>query len=300
MMLSVCIPVHNFPVTDFVLSLKQQCDACDHPVEILVYDDASTPEWLEVNRALLQIDAIRYLMLPDNVGRSRIRNKMAEDAKGDYLLFLDGDSAMEHGDFIGTYVRHCRENTLLYGGCSYQREKPENPEYFLRWLYGQRREAVPYETRRKNPGKYFTGNNFALQKDIFLEHPMNTNIHGYGYEDSLLLANLKQSGVFVQQLDNPLRHTGLEPARIFLEKTDEAISNLAMLVRKNLAPDNIRLLKYRHYANKMGLSDHIYRSFTKRKSQIMANLLGSNPQLSTFDFYKLATLAGHLRHAAEV
>lgn len=64
-------------------------------IEILIVDDCSD-EWCgEIIRSYLPRDGrIRYLRCDKNVGISAVRNKIIENARGEWILFVDGDDAV--------------------------------------------------------------------------------------------------------------------------------------------------------------------------------------------------------------
>ncbi|MGB3618252.1 MAG: glycosyltransferase family 2 protein, partial [Catalinimonas sp.] len=105
--LSVLLPTYAWYVRPLVTQLLAQfadvggVDAC----EVLVFDDASPPAFRRQNEALGRYPGVRFRAYEENQGRARIRNRLAEAARGEWLLFLDADSAAPHGDFLRHYLR---------------------------------------------------------------------------------------------------------------------------------------------------------------------------------------------------
>ncbi|KKK69352.1 hypothetical protein LCGC14_2934920, partial [marine sediment metagenome] len=64
---------------------------------------AAVPELLEALEAVVQ-DAEAYFELEENIGRTKIRNLIAQKAIGKYLLFLDADGLPDNNDFIGKFL----------------------------------------------------------------------------------------------------------------------------------------------------------------------------------------------------
>ena len=91
-MLSVCIPVFNYDARPLVKELLLQAWRLESDVELLVYDDGSDPKFQQLNREIGDNAAVRYREMPQNLGRGPIRNRMAREALGDYLIMLDVDS----------------------------------------------------------------------------------------------------------------------------------------------------------------------------------------------------------------
>ena len=88
-MLSICIPVYNVVVIELVNELYHQSLTIKEKVEIIVIDDKSMDEIRLRNSSISTIST--YIELPQNIGRSRIRNHFLNYTNYDYLLFLDCD-----------------------------------------------------------------------------------------------------------------------------------------------------------------------------------------------------------------
>ncbi|MCI5054819.1 MAG: glycosyltransferase, partial [Flavobacteriales bacterium] len=139
-MLSILVPIYNFDCTTLVNSLNGQASKIDVPVEILCIDDNSNLSTQQKNSTLASLEYVDYQVLEENIGRSKIRNLLAEKANHKYLLYLDCDSEIINDDYISKYLDHINENEVIYGGRSYRNEKPKEKKHYLRWHYGRRRE----------------------------------------------------------------------------------------------------------------------------------------------------------------
>lgn len=281
-MISILIPVYNRDVTDLVKSLQDQCVQLGCDYEIRVYDDHST----ELPLATQQLPAeVIVKLLSQNIGRSKIRNKLAQDARYDMLLFLDCDSTVTHPNFLKQYIDNYSSTSVIYGGTSYQSTPPE-PPYYLHWLYGVKKEALLYKSRSKSPALHFHSNNFVVPKDVILKHPFDESIQGYGYEDVLLGKHLMSNGINIVHIDNPVQHDGLESCNTFLNKTREACGNLAELTYQNkLLPTKLT----RAYAklSKTGLWKIFNNKMKKDEQSILENLCSSSPSLYKLQLLKL-------------
>lgn len=138
--ISGLIPGYNFDVRPLVASLAGRCLALESPWKILCLDDGSTAELRQLNRALQDIPGVRCEELPQNVGRSAIRNRLAEMASFLYLLFMDCDSAVVRPDYMAQYATHCRPDAVLCGGRVYASDPPVNAAFLLHWTVGKSRE----------------------------------------------------------------------------------------------------------------------------------------------------------------
>ena len=103
MKLSILIPVYQENCIKLVSDLLNQTKRLSIDSEILVFDDCS-PIKCEDNRTLSDMERVTYRELEQNIGRSKIRNLLADTASGDVLIFLDGDSGIVREDFIQKYV----------------------------------------------------------------------------------------------------------------------------------------------------------------------------------------------------
>ncbi|PKP38904.1 MAG: glycosyltransferase family 2 protein, partial [Bacteroidetes bacterium HGW-Bacteroidetes-15] len=90
-MISICLPVYNFDVNELTEDLLQQAREYNIDIEILVFDDASLSYYKKRNSGMASKSHIQYLEFDQNLGRSKIRNRLADFAKGNWLLFLDCD-----------------------------------------------------------------------------------------------------------------------------------------------------------------------------------------------------------------
>jgi hypothetical protein len=231
-MLSVLIPIYNFDVRHLVRELDRQAALMDVSCEICCLDDASEASFQQKNRELSQLPHVRYEELTQNVGRARIRNQLSARAQYDYLIFMDGDSAVIYPDYLQKYLALLPTQDVLCGGRVYQEKPPADPDLYFHWWYGKNREQREAAERAQNPHHGFMTNNFLIPKQQFECILFDENIRQYGHEDTLFGFQLKEKGVDVVHLDNPLEHIGLEKKAVFLRKSRQAVDNLAMLLHK--------------------------------------------------------------------
>jgi succinoglycan biosynthesis protein ExoO len=90
---SVIIPAYN--VTGIIgRAIRSAAAQTFPPLEILVIDDCSTDDTVDVVRALgREIPALRLLSTPANGGPSAARNVGLREAKADWIALLDADDA---------------------------------------------------------------------------------------------------------------------------------------------------------------------------------------------------------------
>jgi glycosyltransferase involved in cell wall biosynthesis len=293
-MLSILIPIFNFDVTDLVLELNKQSIAANVKYEIILLDDASTDSFREINRNLSNQNHIKYIEETDNIGRSKIRNKLASLASYPYLLFMDCDSQIPNPDYIANYLNYCEEDIVIYGGRIYSQQRPAETELLLRWKHGRSREEFTADERIKSPNKSFMTNNFLISVSLFNKIRFNEEMEGYGHEDTLFGYDLKKNNIKVLHIDNPLVHIGLESNSLFLLKTRESIRNLKNILNQNgyekLLVEDIKLLGYYKFFHKTKL-DYLVRILFRISERLLErNLLSKNPNLLVYDLFKLGYL----------
>ena len=292
-MLSICIPVYNFDVRTLVYDLHKQAMRCDISFEIILMDDASDEIFREINKSI-ELENVRYIQLDKNIGRAKIRNCLAEEAKFSFLLFMDCDSAVASPLYIKNYTCFFDYLTVCCGGRIYESKKPADSTY-LRWKYGVERECASVSERNKNPNSGFQTNNFLIHKSIFEKVRFNEDLIGYGNEDTLFGLELLEQKVIIQHIDNPLIHTGLESASDFLEKTENGIENLhrvELLLREKYPKyiNHSRLMRTKLSLQKLHLLACVSKLFGMMKRSMKNNLLSKNPSLMIFDLYRLGLL----------
>lgn len=289
-MLSILIPIYNFNVVDFAKDLSNQASLCNIDFEILCFDDGSTNEFKVKNSQITTIQGVVYNELPQNIGRSKIRNLLAENAKYEYLLFLDCDSKSNSNQFIANYIKHATPKTVVYGGRNYDAKSPQEKDIYFRWWYGLNRETITVNDRAKQPYHSFMTNNFLIPRDLFLSIKLNEELTGYGHEDTLLGIALKTKQIPILHIDNPLCHIGLESVDEFLQKTREGLQNLVVLIQSGQVDNSIKLYRYYELVKKIGVENKVLEYYLKNKSNIEKKLKGEKPNLRWFDIYKLGYL----------
>ena len=286
-MLSILIPTYNYNIVPLVLELQKQCLECKIDFEIIVFDDCSKSHSTE-NKEINSFKNCRFEKLEKNIGRSAIRNLLAKTAQFENLLFLDADTIPIHTNFIQKYCTQIdKKEKVVFGGIEYQKERPEKSK-LLRWIYGNARESLSVEKRKKNPNISALTSNLLIRKAVFLQHKFDESIIKYGYEDLLFLATLKMNGIIVKHIDNPTFHLGLEISQEFLNKTKIALENLKSLTEtSSLDSSESKILSSYFLFNKLRTIPFIIYFFNTFEKKITINLLSDNPSLVLFDLYKL-------------
>lgn len=282
-MLSILVPIFNFDVTNFVSELHQQCINENIEFEIICIDDKSTLNYKKINSTLKTLPNVSYTELDVNIGRSKIRNLLAEKANFNNLLFVDCDSKISSTNYIKNYLSNIENYNVIYGGRNYL-ENCDNAKK-LRWLYGVKRESISASIRNMNPHTSFMANNFLIKKEIYNSIKMDETITEYGHEDTLFGKELKRKNISILHIDNPLTHIGLENSSVFLDKTKNGIVNLCNLYKKGKIGNEISLISA--YEKYKILIPFYLPILTLLKSFFIKNLKSDKPNLLYFDLYKL-------------
>jgi glycosyltransferase involved in cell wall biosynthesis len=286
-MLSVLIPTYNYNIYPLVRALNNQAQNAGIVYEIITLDDGSA-SFNEENSAINSLGNCRYEILEKNIGRSAIRNMLAEKARFENLLFLDADTFPVYDNYIEKYISQIDgTEKVVYGGIRYQAEKPKQNE-LLRWVYGNAREALSTEYRIQNPYLSFLTLHFLISKSVFRKVRFNENIPNLRHEDTLFSFDLKEQNVPVIHIENPAFHLGLESSEIFLRKSEEAVLNLKYLIdNKLMDPEYTRISDLYNKLEKYRLRGLIGFIHKGSKPLFLKQLLGNSPSLLRFDLYRL-------------
>lgn len=286
-MLSVLIPVYNYNILNLVQDLHRQLEVSGVAFEILCLDDSSNMHYPD-NDTINTLSNASYFFLEKNIGRSAIRNLLAQKANYDTLLFLDADTAITKMDFIDTYLNAITsESQIIYGGIKYQKERPPQDQ-LLRWVYGQQREALRVEERNKDSHLRFLTLNFIIRKNVFNHIQFNETIPNLRHEDTLFALETKRANISVIHIDNPVMHLGLESSEVFLKKSLEACESLKMFVNKKLIePQETYLSKTAQKIDQIHLTPLVIWFYKIFRNRMRTNLLSEEPTLFIFDIYRL-------------
>ena len=292
--LSILIPVFNWDVRPLVASLVAQFTDWNGPVELLLLDDGSRDESRVLHRPLAVLPGVRYRELPRNVGRAAIRNQLAAAAQHEWLLLLDNDSLLPDNQFLARYAAVRSSAAVLIGGTSYEAAPPADAALRLRWHYGRVREARPAAVRQAAPYGQLTINNALIQADIFRRFPLDERLTGYGHEDTKFGVELSAADVPVLHLDNPVLHVGLEAAAVFLDKSEQAVRNLAQVFRDDGLGTEARVLQAALRLRRLGLAPAARAALGALAPALRRQLLGAAPHLRALDALKLYWLLREL------
>lgn len=284
--LSILVPVYNYGVEPLVRALSAQCVALSLDHEIRVYDDGSAPLWASANQGVQELPGVTYQVLGQNIGRSRIRNLMAKEARKDLLLFLDCDSGIPTADFIAAYMAQA-DAAVVVGGTLYAPGPPVDAQHRLHWKVGKAREERKASQRATSPYRSITLNNILVAKAAFLHVLLDESIRTYGHEDTKFGQQLKEQGITIRHIDNPVVHNGLSTNTEFLAKTREAQRNLYRLYATGCYGTGTGVVRTYRQLARLGMTSVFTAGYRLMQPLVERMLLAGTAPLFFFDVYKL-------------
>ena len=293
-MLSICIPVYNFNVTELVKSLHDEAETLAIAYEIIIADDASNEDFRKENSLLSKLSNVRYMYSETNRGRTGNRNFLFQKAQYPYILFMDCDSKTSNRDYIKAFLPYCVPGCICSGGRIYSRAKPKDNKHVLHWKVGRSRESKSAGVRSKKPNNSFMSFNFLIDRNIFKVVKFDERLQGYCNEDTLFGIELKKRGITIQHIDNPLYHIGLEGAEPFLSKIEQGLENYHKINRlydnDPVFIESCKILRVEQRIKKWRLVPCVKTLFNVTKKWMYNNLTGKNPYLWVYDLYRLGYL----------
>ena len=228
--LSVLIPFFQYDPT----ALIERLDAGGAAVEIIALDDGSGDPALagRVARAVRALATpARLVLLERNVGRAAGRNRLAAEARGRWLLFLDADMLPDAPDFLRRWLEvvEAHAPAVAFGGFSVT-QAPVRRVHSVHRAMALRSECLSAAQRRRAPAKYVFSSNLLIRRDVFDAEPFDPAFVGWGWED--VEWGLRVSRRWpILHVDNPATHLGLGSAREMAAKFEQSAANFARVVR---------------------------------------------------------------------
>lgn len=289
MNISILIPVYNSVCLELVKSLQAQATLLhNYKIEIIVADDGSTNmDTVSQNETINKIPNSRYIHRKKNEGRAAIRNFLAQQAKYDWLLYIDCGMAIHRKNYIKTYCLQS-DNTpfhIIYGGYQISEETPDL-SHNLRYIYEKHsKKNCDFKLRQQHPYQDFHTSNFLVLRDIMLANPLDENFTHYGYEDVLWGKTIQEKNIKIKHVDNPVFMNRFADNNSFTAKTEEAMRTLHLF--SDQMQGYSKLLAYYNKIKKYHLSKCLTMTYNILGKSIRKNLVGNNPRLFLFNIYKL-------------
>ncbi len=292
MTISLLIPVCDYDIVALVYSMKSCIGRIPELTEIIIGNDGSSAEFKAKYRSL-EGDGVRILDSPVNIGRAAIRNRLALEAKGDFLLFIDADTMIPGTAeaYIRKWIPVMSAARVACGGVIYHKSPPGDPDRILRWKYGRKKDELKASERNKHPYQKFSTFNVLFDRTIFSKLRFNEELKQYGHEDTLMSYQLHKAGVSILHIDNGLLHEGLESNREFLNKTKLGIENLSklydMVTDKLAFSSTVRMLQIYNVLKIFRLTLILAGIYIRYRERMELKIDSSDPPLWLFRFYKV-------------
>lgn len=202
MLISVIVPTYNAEkyITKCISSVVSQ----KVPLELILVNDGSTDSTASLCAQQARTDTRIKLLSVPNGGPSTARNIGLEEAKGDYIFFLDADDYLEPAALQKLLEQHIESGADLtvcdFYNVNTTRTPSKNGKYFLTDTLLDKRQVDDY-------------------LDVYLDAPNNYPLFSYSW-GRLFDANIIRRNKF---RFNPLLHT-----------YEDVAFNLAYLTKTNL------------------------------------------------------------------
>ena len=288
--LSVLIASYGDDVSPLLEALKSCIDFGlpeGWDIEILISDQYDTPHQGALDWQ--QMPSVRYIHSKSK-GRARNRNELAEEAKGDFLLFLDADALPKTAGFLNRYCNYAANSGVVVGGTAYM---PGHLSHRLRVKVGKIKEEASPAKREKQPYNSFSAFNFMIRSDLFELVKFDTSITKYGHEDTLFGYALRHHCLHILHIDNAAYHMGIDEDATFMEKTQHAVEGLAELAKLGKIDEEVQLFRYYLWAKKIGTLPLLRMSNKLFGKALKSRLSSGKGPLVFFDLYKLLHFSAH-------
>ena len=290
-MISFLIPTYNFNCMMLIMNLFQQSVDLKKKTmgtfdfEIIVADDASPcQEFVQCYQSMTSSEGCRFISLPENYGRAKIRNFLAGEAQYPYLVFIDCDAEICTPDFVASYWQARDQGDVVCGSLRNPKVCPNGGE--LRYCYEKSAECQrTVAFRSAQPYTYFTTFNVLFHRSVFQKLRFDERCTEYGYEDALMGVMLEKYGYQIAHIDNPLIHNGIDASAVYLSKIETSLNVLYKLGEPLHSASALVILKRKLAA--AGLLTVVRRVFSLFKHRVRKNLLGKHPSMFLLKFYKL-------------
>lgn len=287
-MLSILIPTYNCACNQLVAELSRQADALRIVYEIVVVDDASTDAAIvQKNSQIATMPNCRFVRLDEKIDIAKMRNRLLQEAKYQWILCLDADVFPADADFLKRYADAMGQARVVCGGLAYRsgNEQNVNP---LRYKYGVTHEVLTLKQRQACPYMSFKTSNYLIDSKLAQQIRFDETFVDYGHEDTLFGEKLQLAAEPILHIQNPVYHDDTDTAEQFLAKTRCGIENL------KAHADELRgysqLLQTYSKLRKLHLTGFVAFKFRLLRRMLERNLLGNRPSIRIFGFYKLGYL----------
>ena len=240
--LSVLIPYFKDDPTALLHALLSQT-AEQSGIEILIYDDGTGDADLntKVCAAVKSAHSSVHLMIAHgNKGRSAARNALQENARADWVLFLDADMRPVSHRFLSNYVDliEAEMADVIFGGFTVA-EKAQDPDQELHRALSEVSDCLSLIARQAAGPQFVASSNLAVRKAVLDAEGFDDGFSVWGWEDSEWAARVAKRFELIHA-DIPALHLGLESTETLLRRFKTSGHNYVRFTEKH--PDIAKTL----------------------------------------------------------
>ena len=240
--LSVLIPYYKDDPTALLHALLSQTTEQSN-VEVLIYDDGTGDADLnaKVCAAVKSAHSSVHLMIAhENKGRSAARNALQENARADWVLFLDADMRPVSHRFLFDYVEliDAEMADVIFGGFTVP-EKAETADQELHRALSEISDCLSLAARQAAGPQFVASSNLAVRKAVLDAEGFDDGFIGWGWEDSEWAARVAKRFELIHA-DIPALHLGLESTETLLRRFKTSGHNYVRFTEKH--PDIAKTL----------------------------------------------------------
>lgn len=234
--LSVLTPFFRDDPGPLLAALDREAARLDAAVEMIILDDGSNDEALAaVVAGTVQAMAlpVQLIRLQTNIGRARGRNRLAAEARGEWLLFLDSDMLPDAPNFLQTYLDliAAEQPDVACGGLSMQ-QAPRAADRALHRRMSLQTDCTPAPDRALNPEKHVFTSNLLIRGSVFASCAFDETFSGWGWEDVEWGMRAARNHT-IHHIANTATHLGLDTAPLMAAKYEQSAANFARVVAEH-------------------------------------------------------------------
>ena len=200
--LSIIIPVYN--TEKFIFKCLNSCldqNFNGENYEIIIVDDGSTDNTISIIKSFKENYSNIVVIQKKNGGVSSARNKGVEIAKGEYILFVDSDDAIEENSLnkIVSELKNNNVEILILNSASYHNEIKRKDLYiFPQYLSGISFSGIELFKRGYQRGSVC---GVLFKKQFITDYELKFSEQLKNGEDSLFMAIAFLHSSFVSHLN---------------------------------------------------------------------------------------------------
>jgi glycosyltransferase involved in cell wall biosynthesis len=233
--LSIVTPFHKNDPSLLLSILSRQCAGLS--VELIIVDDGSGDSALTTAvQGFVDTFPVPALLITftTNKGRSTARNRLIEDAKAPYILFLDSDMAPDSDQFVSDWLALIERvrPSIAYGGFT-TLQVPDLPNIALARALAERGDCHGARVRVAKGPLAVATSNLLVRADIMQDVRFDSGFVGWGWEDVDWALRAARAGYAISHVPIPATHMGLDEPAVLLDKFAKAGPNFRLIVQRH-------------------------------------------------------------------